>query len=165
MEKSCLDAATVARNAGIHLRPSGSRLWACCPLHGEKMPSMCFFPDGRFHCFGCGAHGDAADLYAALHNVPLAEALRICRGGSYTPKPKGPTAADLHRKLEAWKSAKWSQACQQLHEATSALEQLTPEQPEAYWNAVDRMAAAKDTLSLLESADMAQILKMCAEDS
>ena len=49
--------------------------------------------------------------------------------------------------------------------ATQQLEKLTPEQPEAYWNAVDRMAAAKDTLSLLESADMAQLLKMCAEDS
>lgn len=164
-------AHDVAQNAGLHLRQIGTRFWTFCPIHGEKEPSMCFFPDGRFHCFGCGAHGDAADLYAALHGVPLAEALRIVRGGSAAPKPRAPTAADLRRKLDEWKSARWAQACQELHEAQAAMIQLEKNHTtaqlmdlEAYWTAVDQMAAAKDTLNLLESASMAQLLKMCAGD-
>lgn len=132
---------------------------------------MCFFPDGRFHCFGCGAHGDAADLYAALHGVPLAEALHTVRGGSAAPKTRAPTAADLRRKLDEWKSARWAQACRELHEAKAALTTLegkhSPAQLAelpAFWEAADRIATANDTLNLLESASMAQLLKMCAED-
>jgi len=168
-----LDATTVARNAGLDLHAKGSRLWACCPLHGEKTPSLCFFPDGRFHCFGCGAHGDAADLYAALHDVPLAEALRICRGENYTQKPlkyKAPTAADLRQKLDTWKGRKWAEACKELHAATADMvkleEQYTPvqlAQMDAFWIVADRLATAKDTLHLLEDASMAQLLKMSTE--
>ena len=35
---------------------------------------------------------------------------------------------------------------------------------DSYWEAVDRMETANDTLNLLESASPAQLLKMCAED-
>lgn len=132
---------------------------------------MCFYPDGRFHCFGCGADGDAADLYAALHGVPLAEALRICRGRTYAPKPKRPSAADLRRKLDEWKGAKWAQACKELHAATTAMIELekrhTPArlaEMDSFWKAVDALATANDILNLLESATMAQLLKMSAEE-
>lgn len=130
---------------------------------------MCFYPDGRFHCFGCGADGDAADLYAALHGVPLAEALRICMGRTYAPKPKGPSAADLRRKLDEWKGAKWAQACKELHATMAAMIELERKHTQlaeldSFWEAADRLATAKDTLNLLESADMAQLLKLCAED-
>lgn len=98
---------------------------------------MCFYPDGRFHCFGCGADGDAADLYAALHNVPLAEALRFCRGESYTPKPI--TAAEnIRQKVERWYSAEWSASCREKHTATAAGD-------------VARLAAAEDRLNHLDS--------------
>ena len=166
-----LDAATVARNAGVELRPKGSRWWARCPIHGEKTASLCFYPDGRCHCFGCGFDGDAADLYAALHGVSLAEALRAVKGDYRPMKLKQPTAEDLYRKLEAWKSGKWAEACQALHHALAticALENAhSPSQlmcMEAFWTSVDQMASANDTLNLLDSATMAQLLKMCVED-
>lgn len=171
-ETFLLDAAAVARNAGLPLRQKGARLWTCCPLHGEKTPSMCFFPDGKYHCFGCGAHGDAADLYAALHGVSLAEALRAVKGEARpAPKPKALTAAGLHRKLHEWKSERWTQACHELHEAEATIAELegknSPNQLAglpAFYEAVSRKAAANDTLNLLDSATMAQLLKMCAED-
>ena len=56
----------VALREGIRLRQKGSRAWACCPLHGEKTPSLCFYPDGRWYCFGCHRGGDAVDFLAAL---------------------------------------------------------------------------------------------------
>lgn len=172
MEALLLDASAVARNAGIELRSKGSRLWACCPLHGEKTPSMCFFPDGRYHCFGCGADGDAADLYSALHGVPLAEALKVCKGTARpAQKPKGRTPEELRERLIAWKYEKWSAACRELHEAKASMDILEKqntrqqmEQSATFWEALDRMATANDTLNLLDGATMAQLLKMCAED-
>jgi len=32
--------------------------------HNDTDPSCHVFPDGRFHCFSCGATGDAVDFYA-----------------------------------------------------------------------------------------------------
>ncbi len=37
---------------------SGRHWKACCPFHGEKTPSLYIYDD-HYHCFGCGAHGDA----------------------------------------------------------------------------------------------------------
>ena len=37
---------------------SGRNWKTCCPFHGEKTPSFYVYDD-HFHCFGCGAHGDA----------------------------------------------------------------------------------------------------------
>ncbi|WP_348663145.1 DNA primase [Chlamydia vaughanii] len=44
----------------LHLKRSGSTYKACCPFHVEKTPSFIINPTGAYyHCFGCGAHGDA----------------------------------------------------------------------------------------------------------
>ncbi|MFY7925337.1 MAG: CHC2 zinc finger domain-containing protein, partial [Aquidulcibacter sp.] len=40
------------------LLKSGRNWKGCCPFHGEKTPSFYVYDD-HFHCFGCGAHGDA----------------------------------------------------------------------------------------------------------
>ena len=42
----------------VDLKPKGRKLWACCPLHGEKTPSFSVSPDKQlFYCFGCHAGG------------------------------------------------------------------------------------------------------------
>lgn len=33
-----------------------------CPQHKEDTPSCVLYPDGVYHCFGCGAHGLSKDL-------------------------------------------------------------------------------------------------------
>jgi hypothetical protein len=50
-------ASLVGRDARLERR--GRLQVACCPFHLEKTPSFTVYPDGHFHCFGCGAHGDA----------------------------------------------------------------------------------------------------------
>ena len=167
-----MTALEVAAAYGLPLRQKGSRHWACCPFHGEKTPSLCFFPDGRWYCFGCNRHGDAADLYAALYGVPLAEALKIIKGASagYSPgQNRRQTAAQLRRKVEAWKDARWAEACRKKFlaqritdalESSFALENL----PELFWFAAAIEARANDTLNLLESATPAQLLRMSVKD-
>jgi len=44
----------------IDLKRSGSSYKALCPFHEEKSPSFVVQAgDSHYHCFGCGAHGDA----------------------------------------------------------------------------------------------------------
>lgn len=46
--------------ASIKVEKAGREHKACCPFHGEKTPSFTINDDkGFYHCFGCGAHGDA----------------------------------------------------------------------------------------------------------
>ncbi|QCE34245.1 DNA primase [Acetobacteraceae bacterium] len=42
----------------VKLTRSGKDWKGCCPFHGEKTPSFYVYED-HYHCFGCGAHGDA----------------------------------------------------------------------------------------------------------
>lgn len=44
----------------VKLVRAGREYKACCPFHNEKTPSFWVNDDkGFYHCFGCGAHGDA----------------------------------------------------------------------------------------------------------
>jgi DNA primase catalytic core len=44
----------------VKLTRKGGEAKGCCPFHHEKTPSFTVSDDkGFYHCFGCGAHGDA----------------------------------------------------------------------------------------------------------
>ena len=44
----------------VRLIRKGREYGGLCPFHNEKTPSFYVVEDkGFFHCFGCGAHGDA----------------------------------------------------------------------------------------------------------
>ena len=46
--------------ASVKLDKKGKEHKGCCPFHSEKTPSFTVNDDkGFYHCFGCGAHGDA----------------------------------------------------------------------------------------------------------
>ena len=165
-----MTALEIAQAYGLPLKQKGSKHWACCPIHGEKTPSLCFFPDGRWYCFGCHQHGDAADLYAAMYGVTLAEALKVIKGESSRCSPdqsRRQTAAQLRRKVEAWKNNRWAEACRQKHHAQQVIEQLEAQYSSEIlmnWEAVDQKATAEDSLNLLECASPAQLVRMAAED-
>lgn len=54
---------------------SSSRNAYKCPLHNEKTGSFYWFKDkNNYHCFGCGAHGDAINLYQNLHKCSFTDA-------------------------------------------------------------------------------------------
>lgn len=54
--------------------------FARCPAHAEKTASMKVYNDNHAHCFGCGFHGSAVDVAAALWNVTPLEAARRLSG-------------------------------------------------------------------------------------
>lgn len=71
-----INLAEVARTH-VELRRHGNNFTGRCPLHDEKTPSFTVFEDNHFKCFGCGAHGDAADFVQSLHGVDFKGALRL----------------------------------------------------------------------------------------
>lgn len=49
---------------------------AVCPVHGERTPSLHVRPSHQqFHCFGCGAGGDAFDFIRAVYGVSWTDAV------------------------------------------------------------------------------------------
>jgi DNA primase len=51
-------AALIGRK--VKLEKAGREHKGCCPFHSEKTPSFTVNDEkGFYHCFGCGAHGDA----------------------------------------------------------------------------------------------------------
>src|SRR3954467_12012660 len=52
-----------------------------CPFHNEKTPSFYVVEDkGFFHCFGCGAHGDAIGFIMRADNLDFIEAVARLAG-------------------------------------------------------------------------------------
>lgn len=50
---------------------------ACCPFHEDNTPSfMIYRHDNSYHCFSCGAHGDAIDFYKQINGVNFIEAVQ-----------------------------------------------------------------------------------------
>jgi DNA primase len=87
---------------------SGRNWKGCCPFHGEKTPSFYVYDD-HFHCFGCGAHGDAISFVMRAEGAAFPEAVErlAAEAGLDVPKPTPEAAArekrarDLHGVLEA----------------------------------------------------------------
>ncbi len=60
----------------LDLKRSGSSYKACCPFHDEKTPSFVVQKgDSHYHCFGCGAHGDAIQFLIAHQRLSFTEAV------------------------------------------------------------------------------------------
>ncbi len=73
-----LDRIDLAELIGsrITLKKAGASYKACCPFHDEKTPSFNVRPDkGFYHCFGCGAHGDAISFIREYDGLGFTEAV------------------------------------------------------------------------------------------
>jgi len=62
----------------IHLKRSGRNFKANCPFHHEKTPSFMVSPDKQiFHCFGCGAGGNAIGFLMKHERLEFPEAVEF----------------------------------------------------------------------------------------
>jgi DNA primase len=82
----------------VRLARSGKQWKGCCPFHGEKSPSFYVYDDG-YHCFGCGAHGDAISFVMQSQGLSFMEAVSqlAAEAGLDVPKPT-PEAAEAERR-------------------------------------------------------------------
>ena len=60
----------------VKLKKAGKNYQACCPFHNEKTPSFTVSQEKQFyHCFGCGAHGNAVSFLMEYDRLEFPEAI------------------------------------------------------------------------------------------
>ena len=80
-------------NSRVKLKKAGRDYQACCPFHHEKTPSFTVSDKKQFyHCFGCGAHGNAISFLMEYDKLEFLEAVEELAGflGLETPYEKRP---------------------------------------------------------------------------
>ncbi len=74
----------------VKLIRAGREWKACCPFHNEKTPSFTVNDEkGFYHCFGCGAHGDAIRFLTDARGLPFMDAVKelAAKAGMDVPAP------------------------------------------------------------------------------
>lgn len=89
----------------VKLIRAGREWKACCPFHKEKTPSFTVNDEkGFYHCFGCGAHGDAIRFLTDARGMPFMDAVKelatkagmklpAAQPDRVQPRLSGPTAS------------------------------------------------------------------------
>lgn len=109
-----LEATDIVRLVGEHvaLKRKGREFVAKCPFHDDHKPSMFVVPSKQiYHCFSCGAGGNAIDFVVNFHKMEFLDALKHLaeaanieltprtrpggEGGAPAPAPDAPSRKDL----------------------------------------------------------------------
>ena len=73
----------------VKLKKRGREHEGLCPFHTEKTPSFTVSEDkGFYHCFGCGAHGDAIGFVMRGEGLSFPEAVEKLAGEAGLPVPQ-----------------------------------------------------------------------------
>lgn len=105
-------------SAHLQLRRAGSSYKALCPFHQEHTPSFLIQAgDHHYHCFGCGAHGDAIAFLMNYLKMSFVDAIETLAERFHVPlekteelsQGKGASRAKLKEALQG--------ACQLYHAA------------------------------------------------
>ena len=98
----------------VKLQRAGREWKACCPFHKEKTPSFTVNDEkGFYHCFGCGAHGDAIRFLTDARGLPFMDAVKELADAAGLPVPapdprarqQAERASGLYEVMEA--AARW----------------------------------------------------------
>ncbi len=84
----------------VKLIKAGREYKACCPFHQEKTPSFTVNDEKHFyHCFGCGAHGDAIRFLTDARGLPFMDAVKelAAKAGMDVPTPDPRARANAER--------------------------------------------------------------------
>ncbi|MDX3773342.1 DNA primase [Chromatiaceae bacterium AAb-1] len=82
----------------VPLKKAGKNYSACCPFHSEKTPSFTVSSDKQFyHCFGCGAHGNAISFMMEFEQLEFVEAIEELAGKLHLEVPREQGAANHNR--------------------------------------------------------------------
>jgi DNA primase catalytic core len=71
----------VISRLGIGVERRGARTRALCPFHQDSRPSLSLFPSevgspAHYHCFACGAHGNAIDIVKHVEGLEFLPAVQ-----------------------------------------------------------------------------------------
>lgn len=84
----------------VKVQKAGREFKACCPFHNEKTPSFTINDEkGFYHCFGCGAHGDAIRWMTEQRGLGFMDAVKDLAAEAQMEVPApDPQAAQRQKK-------------------------------------------------------------------
>jgi DNA primase len=84
----------------VQLKKAGANFQGLCPFHSEKSPSFTVSPAKQFyHCFGCGAHGNAIGFLMEYAGLGYIDAIKdLASGvGMQVPESRPRTREEVER--------------------------------------------------------------------
>ena len=87
----------------VRLKKGGANFQGLCPFHNEKSPSFTVSPAKQFyHCFGCGAHGNAIGFLMAYGGLGYVDAVKDLAGmvGMQVPEAQPRSREEAARETE-----------------------------------------------------------------
>ncbi|CAD7741091.1 DNA primase (plasmid) [Xanthomonas hydrangeae] len=76
-EMAAADLVTIIGKR-VELKRAGNEYTARCPFHSENSPSFTVAQEkGFYHCFGCGAHGNAINFIMAFERLDFIPAVEL----------------------------------------------------------------------------------------
>ncbi len=167
--KSNVTARQVAELYGLKVSRRGM---AYCPFHNDKHPSMKV--DSRFHCFGCGADGDAVDFVSRSFGLSLKDAaMKICKdfglpyeNGSYTPPVRARPRKSPEQIFKEAETRCFHTLCDYLHLLQTWKTEYAPKDPSEEWhpyfcealNEIDHIEYLLDLLLYGDVSDRAFVI-------
>lgn len=105
--KARLDIVDVIGNY-VELKKAGANFKAPCPFHDEKSPSFVVSPSKQiYHCFGCGASGNAIGFVMEYEKLNYPEALEKLAQNynfslTYSDNKQNKPRSQLMQKINEW---------------------------------------------------------------
>lgn len=84
----------------VCLKSHASTMQGCCPFHEEKTPSFTVYDD-HYHCYGCGAHGNALGFLQDHLGMSFPESVKLLATRAGIALESTPIE-DRKRKAERW---------------------------------------------------------------
>ena len=93
----------------VELKRGGANLMGLCPFHTEKSPSFSVSPSKQFyHCFGCGASGDAIRFLTEHLGLSFVEAVRDLAQGAGMQVPEEQVSPDERERRDTLRQRRLS---------------------------------------------------------
>lgn len=110
----------------IPLKKHGREYQACCPFHNEKTPSFTVNDEkGFFHCFGCGAHGDAIEFVRKYERLSYPETIETLAREAGIPLPQETPEEKKRNEVEKTLYDVLEAACQWFERQLASSEGIT----------------------------------------
>ena len=85
----------------VQLKKAGKNYSACCPFHEEKTPSFTVTQEKQFyHCFGCGASGNAIGFLMEYERLEFIEAIEYLAKNAGLEVPKATSSSSRIEKKQ-----------------------------------------------------------------
>ena len=92
--------------SAVKLKKSGRNWHGLCPFHNEKTPSFTVSQDKQFyHCFGCGAHGNAIGFLMEHDGLGYVDAIEDLAKQMGMEVPRDENPLESQKRQQAKKSA------------------------------------------------------------